>query len=217
MEPAPRHRCLLYDGDASRHLAILAAEIRRNLRQNCRCLYLNSEPNIGHLRQRLAAANVDVPYELEKSSLILSSERKQLDESGSFDPGRMIQSLNDALDQALSAGYDGLWASGDMGWEFGPKTDFSKLLEYEWLVEALFCQRPELIAVCQYHANALPRHAMLKGFLIHPALFISETLSMNNPYYRLPHAYTEEPGKNPEVETALDRIYERIAHNQAIQ
>jgi hypothetical protein len=191
-------------------LAVLAAEIRRKLEENYRCLFVNRELMLERLRLYLAAANVDVQFELERSSLILSSDLKHLGESGSFDVGRMLESLSDALDQALSAGYDGLWASGDMAWEFGPTKDFSKLLEYEWQLEELFCERPELIGVCQYHADTLPREAVRKGFLAHPALFISDTLAIDNPYYRRPEVFTEAPGKNPEVETALDRIYRRI-------
>jgi len=203
MEPTPRHQCLIYHGDASRQLGALAAEIRGRLAQNYRCLYFNSPPMVARLQSFLGATNIDHEW----SSLILSSELRHLDENGSFDVGRMIESLSDELDRALSAGYDGLWASGDMAWEFGPKKDFSKLVEYEWQVEELHCKRPELIGVCQYRADTLPREATRRGFLVHPALFISETLSINNPFYSPPEAFTEEPGKNPEVESALDRIY----------
>jgi hypothetical protein len=213
MEAVPRHQCLLYAGATSRHLAAMALEIRRMLAQNYRCLYFNSVPMTARLRSCLAAAAVEVVCEIERSSLVLSSQPKHLDESGSFDVGRMIQGLSEALDQALRAGYDGLWVSGDMAWEFGPENDFLKLLEYEWRVEELFCQRPELIGVCQYHADTLPREAMRKGFLVHPALFISDTLAMNNPYYQLPEVFTEEPGKIPEVESALDQMYRRIGFN----
>jgi hypothetical protein len=32
----------------------------------------------------------------------------------------MMAKLEDAVTQALADGYKGLWATGDMGWEFGP-------------------------------------------------------------------------------------------------
>jgi hypothetical protein len=47
----------------------------------------------------------------------------------------MLRTLEQTLDQALNDRYEGLWASGDMDWEFGPEKDFSKLLEYEWQLE----------------------------------------------------------------------------------
>jgi hypothetical protein len=31
----------------------------------------------------------------------------------------MVHALERAVQQALSEGYDGLWATGDMTWEFG--------------------------------------------------------------------------------------------------
>ncbi len=38
---------------------------------------------------------------------------------GSFDVPMMLANLEEALDQALRDGYKGLWATGDMTWEFG--------------------------------------------------------------------------------------------------
>jgi len=37
---------------------------------------------------------------------------------------RMMEILKGSLDQAMIDGYDGLWATGDMTWEFGAKQDF---------------------------------------------------------------------------------------------
>jgi hypothetical protein len=71
----------------------------------------------------LAAAGVDVVHEAEKASLVLSSDQKHL-VKGCFEVDRMMSTLEDALDQALADGYDGLWAIGDMSWEFGPQKDF---------------------------------------------------------------------------------------------
>ena len=85
------------------HLAGLAAEIRRKLKKNYCCLFFDREPMLTRLRLHLAAANVDVACDHARPSLILSSELKRLDESGTFDVERMIQSLSDALDRALSA------------------------------------------------------------------------------------------------------------------
>jgi hypothetical protein len=53
----------------------------------------------------------------------------------------MLGTPEDALDQALNDGYQGLWATGDMRWEFGPEKDFLKLLDYEWELEE-FLQEP---------------------------------------------------------------------------
>ena len=55
-----------------------------------------------------------------------------------FDPEYMIEQLRLACELAVADGHVGLWATGDMAWEFGPDKDFSKLLEYERALERLF-------------------------------------------------------------------------------
>ena len=119
MKSIPRHQCLLYEGPPSRHLATLAEVSRDKLGQNFRCLYLNTEPMVAGMRSYLAAAGVDVEKVLSDGQLIFSSTQDHLID-GAFDADHMLESLADALRQALRDGYDGLWASGDMAWEMGP-------------------------------------------------------------------------------------------------
>jgi hypothetical protein len=100
-----------------------------------------------------------------------------------FDVDLMLHRLEDALDQALKDGYKGLLCTGDMTYEFGPRKDFAKLMEYEWRLEDLFRKRQELFGICQYHRDTLPHEAVRQGLLTHRGLFISETLSRVNPHY----------------------------------
>lgn len=96
---------------------------------------------------------------------------------------RMMEILKGSLDQSMIDGYDGLWATGDMTWEFGPKQDFSKLMEYEWRLEEFMRDNSGLAGICLYRADSLPREAMLQGLVSHETLFINETLSRANPHY----------------------------------
>src|SRR5581483_7714705 len=118
MQQLSRHQCLIYRGSPAQHLPALAALMRRKLAERHRCLYLDSPPMVAGLRSYLAAAGVDVAHEVEKRSLILSSDQGHL-VNGQFDPDLMLRSLEEAVQQALSDGYEGLWATGDMTWEFG--------------------------------------------------------------------------------------------------
>lgn len=96
---------------------------------------------------------------------------------------RMLDILNEAAEQATKEGYDGIWATGDMTWEFGPEKDFPKLLEYEWGLEELFSRQPSLSGICQYHTDTLPPEIVKHGLLSHQTIFINETLSRLNPHY----------------------------------
>jgi hypothetical protein len=172
MEPVTRHQCVIYDGAPSNILPHLAVVARQRLKQNYRCFYLNSPKLVDSMCSYLAAVEVNVAQELAKGSLILSSSQTHL-VNGQFDIDGMIAGLEDGAEQALRDGYKGLWATGDMTWEFGPRKNFSKLLEYEWQLEQLFHRQPALSGICQYHQDMLP----------HEAIFVNETLSRINPNY----------------------------------
>jgi hypothetical protein len=182
MESIPRHHCLIYEGPPSRQLPMLAAVICRKIVENYRCLYLNSPTMVAGMGSYLAARGRVVLEDTKRGSLVLSSELHSSSD-GLFDTDGMLAGLENALDQALNDGYKGLWASGDMTWEFGRAKDFSQLLEYEWRLEQFFQKHPEIEGICQYHADTLPPEAMKQGRDAHPAIFISETLSLVNPYY----------------------------------
>src|SRR5689334_11845894 len=50
-----RHQCLIYQGSPAGQLPAVAATIRKKLRENERCLYLNSPPMVAGLRSYLFA------------------------------------------------------------------------------------------------------------------------------------------------------------------
>ncbi|HEX4065796.1 MAG TPA: MEDS domain-containing protein [Acidobacteriaceae bacterium] len=205
MDPAPRHQCLIYDGPPSRQLSALAATVSEKLRQNFRCLYLNTKPMVAGMRSYAAAAGVDVTHEMTKGSLLLSSDRGHL-VGGRFDPQRMMQLLNSALEQALNDGYVGLWATGDMTWQMGPDRDFARLLEYEWQLERFFRTHPQLSGVCQYHADTLPRDRMRQGLMSHPGVFINETLSLVNPHFIPPESFTSGADQSAELNCVVGQL-----------
>jgi hypothetical protein len=102
-----RHRCMIYEGSPAKHLPGLARLIRDKLRANNRCLYLNSLPMVAGIRSYLSAAGVDVAQEVNRGSLVLSSDQDHLLD-GIFDPARMLDVLADAVSEALAQGYAGL-------------------------------------------------------------------------------------------------------------
>jgi hypothetical protein len=182
MDKTPRHQCLVYSGDPSRQLASLAASIHAHLKANYRCLYLNSPTMNDGIRSYLIASGLNVFEEIHKRRLILSSDRSHL-RDGVFDPQLMMEKLSAVLNTALEDGYEGLWASGDMTWEFGETRDFSRLLDYERALDAFFASHPALRGVCQYHVDLLPKGVVETGVVAHPAIYVNETLSKTNSQY----------------------------------
>ncbi len=138
---------------------------------------------VAGMRSHLAAAGLDLRGEIDRGALTLSSDQGHL-VAGRFDVDRMVRLLDDAVKQALDAGFVGLWASGDMTWEFGNEANLEKLLEYERSLEAFMRLNPALSGICLYHRDTLPRHAIETALITHPATYISSTLSQLNASYR---------------------------------
>lgn len=182
MEPIPRHQCFLYEGPCSASVPCLGEKLQEMLRRNYRCLYLNCEPMLDEMREYLIGAGLDLDAAVREGRLILTADRDHI-MNGRFCLESMMQGLSDALAQALADGFEGLFATGDMSWEFGPEADFSELMEYEWRLENFFEEHPQLSGICQYHLNSLPYAAMQQGLATHPALFVHEELSVVNPHY----------------------------------
>jgi hypothetical protein len=130
----------------------------------------------------LAAQGIDVAHEKAKKRIVLSSDQSHLSVGG-FDVEEMIYSLEVAVADAMRDGCTGLWASGDMMWEFGTERNFPKLGEYERRLEELFLKQPTLCGVCQYHCDLLPPEILRWALLTHRALFVDESLARINPHY----------------------------------
>lgn len=174
----PRHQCFIYDGPPSHQLPMIASLVRQKLKKGYRCLYLNSPAMVAGLRSSLSAMGVDVAREVTERRLLLSS-----DSSDSFDIDEMLRLIEDALLKSIEDGFKGLWASGDMTWEFGAEKNFAKLLEYEHRLEQIFRSNEGLYGICQYHKGSFPMDALRNGFLSHQYLFINETISRTNPHH----------------------------------
>jgi hypothetical protein len=197
---------MIYDGPASRSLPALVAAVRRNLDARMRCMYINSPAMDAGFRSHLYATGTDVEHELTRGALLLESNDTHLVD-GHFIVDRMIEMLEAAVDQALADGYAGLFATGDMTWEFGPEKEFSKLVDYEWRLEQLFRRQPALSGICQYHRDLLPREAIREGVVSHEALFISDTITRLNPHYvQARSAADRKAAARPELDDALDAM-----------
>ena len=205
MEAPFRHQCLIYEGAPSRQLPALAVTVRQMLGKNYRCLYLNSPAMVAGMCSYLAAQGLDVAQELSKTSLIMSSDQSHLS-GGGFDVDKMIGKLEDAIVQALTDGYKGLCATGDMSWEFGIEKNLPKLLRYERQLEELFRGQPMLCGICQYHSDLLPHEILRQSLLTHRAVFINETLSRINPHYA--EATPDEDSMNLKLDAMITELRE---------
>jgi hypothetical protein len=200
-----QHECLIYDGSPPQQFRALAPIIDRKLKANYCCLYLANPSSVSEFRSFLAAQGIDVEGETRRRNLQLSSAQDHLQEGRQFDVESMIQLLAKTLAQALSDGYQGLWATGDMAWEFGPHNDFSNLVAYEARLDRFLGQNTTIGGVCQYRADMLPRDVLRTGLLAHPRVVVDESYSLRNSWYS-PESSPRTSKLDSEIDSAIDRI-----------
>ena len=181
---ATRHRCLVYEGSPSEQLPVIVPLLEDSLRDGYRCLYLGSPSELELVSGALWERGINVNAESARGALVMSSERDHLDGAG-FDPGALAAGLEKLVDQAVTDGFKGLCATGDMGWELGAEADWSRLLEYETLLDGLFARKP-LKGICQYRRDGLPGGAVGDGLKAHRAVYLGAELLGENPFYLPP-------------------------------
>lgn len=154
---------------------------------------------VSGLRSYLASRGVDLLEQTKRGALLLPSDQAHLVE-GRFEVEPMISMLRDAALQAQADGFTGLWASGDMTWEFGSERNLGKLLEYESRLEQLIHETPALSGVCQYHIDTLPANSVQAAACAHQHVYLNESLSIASPYYIPPKQLKEEAPKHSDAE-----------------
>jgi DcmR-like sensory protein len=201
---------MIYAGSPAKHLRCVAQVIIDKLRVNNRCLYLNSPTMVAGIRSYLAATGLDVAQEVNKGSLVLSSDQSHL-VNDHFDGDRMLGMLGSAVNEAMADGYAGLWATGDMTWELGSEKNFEKLMEYECGLEKMFRSHLTLSGICQYHQDTLPDDAVHVALSRHRSIYINETLSRVNPFYSPIESATAKLWSAPRLREMLSYLHQQSA------
>jgi signal transduction histidine kinase len=183
-----RHKCLIYDGHPSEQLPVIVPLLEDGLRANERCLYLGDPSMVEMVQGALSGRGVDVPAEIQRGSLVFSSDRPAED---AFDPEAMVAMLVDMIDGAVQDGFAGLCATGDMRWELGRDENFDRVLEYEALLERVFRSKP-LRGICQYHRDTVPAKGLEAAVRAHRSLFVGNWLNRDNLFYVPPELLLEE-------------------------
>ena len=166
---------MIYEGSDQQQFPYVAAILAEELRAGARCVYLNSPDIIFAFRAYLAHAGVDVDSEIAQGTLILSAERSHL-ANDLFSADMMIEGLTELIRQAQAAGFQKLWVTGDMTWEFGNRKNFTELLAYERALERMFQQHPILHGICQYQQDTLPTSAIRDALCAHQSVYLNQTL-----------------------------------------
>src|SRR5438270_4381383 len=124
------HVCTLFYSPEEQ-LQAAVEYIRGGLARGERCLYVCCEHPVEDFRSALTERGIDAKAEEARGALLLLTKDQGHLCGGTFDPDRMIEMLNAAVQSALQDGFTGLCAAGDMSWILDGAPGSERLAEYE--------------------------------------------------------------------------------------
>lgn len=162
-----QHICSVYSTRAEQ-LAVAANYLSDGLMNGDRCLYVaGTLAELDDIRREIATHGIDATaQEFCGALLLLTSDSAHLD-GGSFDSERMLRMLNDAIEAALDAGFNGLRTCGDMSWLLRGAAGSDQVLEYEALLNQFF-PTVRAMGMCQYDRSRLPAAVVEGAVARHP-------------------------------------------------
>jgi len=178
------HVCTLF-ASAQEQLQAAVEYIRGGLSRGERCLYVCCEHELDEFRTALKQADIAVEAEEARGALVLLTKHDGHLKGGSFDPDRMIEMLDQAVKDALQAGFTGLCAAGDMSWLLDGAPGSEKLAEYEARLNR-FYETNRALGLCLYNLGSMPPAALDDCLATHRYVRVEGPILLSNPFYELP-------------------------------
>lgn len=151
------HACTVFSTDAE-HRHALVEFARSGLDAGDRVLYFTERSEQAAVRL-FTDAGLPVEEALASRHLgvrtMKESDLAQLTAS----PVRMLEVLQQSVDEALESGHDGARFTGDMWWVLASAAGIEEILAYETLLAQFLRERPAA-ALCQYDARRLAPHSL---------------------------------------------------------
>ncbi|HEY4307578.1 MAG TPA: MEDS domain-containing protein [Gemmatimonadaceae bacterium] len=178
------HACTLYT-TREEQLSAATEYIRGGLERGERCLFICVEHDVPTFRAALKDAGIDADAEEQRGALVLMTKEEGHLQGGSFDPARMIHTLDVAVKNALAAGFTGLCAGGDMSWILEDTDSVGRLAEYEALLNR-FYRDNRALGLCLYNRRTLSDSVLDHGLATHPVVRMEGPILLSNPFYEEP-------------------------------
>jgi hypothetical protein len=195
------HAALIYRTRAEQFLTV-APFIKSGLDRHDRCLYIANDNSIPLIFERFFKFGIDVSAAKEKGALVIATKKDTYQKHGIFEPKQMVAHLRAEVEHALTLGFSGLRATGEMTWALDTPEALARLTEYEALLHQQFSSR--LTGLCQYDETRFSTSIISDIIRIHPKLIVRGKL-VQNPFLERPE--TVLAGSLPHVSVSDLLVY----------
>jgi len=201
------HICALYETE-DEQLAVAAAYVAEGFRKGERCFYVaRSAPALSRFRSALKRCGVD-PQKMAASGAFLEATNAEAHlAEGRFDSERMLRLLNDAVESALDAGFQGLRTCGDMSWLLDQADGSERVVEYEALLNQFF-RGTRALGMCLYNRARLPAGLIDHAIATHSSVCIDRR-HRSNPFYELPAVAMKRAAQPEKVSWKIGELRRR--------
>jgi hypothetical protein len=175
------HLCLIYENHEEQ-MGAIAPFVKNGLKRNERCVYIADENSAEDVSEVLRAIDEDVfGLAMREGSFSVLSQQETYFKGGYFSPEKMIGLLDEGVNEAISSGFTGLRATGEMTWMFGGNPGSDKMMEYEMKLND-YLPTHNICAICQYNRNRFSDELLLQVFQSHPKVIYKNQI-IKNPLY----------------------------------
>ena len=124
------HLCLLYETE-EKYRSFVFPFLRQGLELNEKVVYSSDVHSFQDITDMLKSVFPGEGRELLQTQFHVLSSRDTYLKYRYFDPDAMIESVREEIELALSEGYAGLRAAGEMSWALSGAAGAERLIEYE--------------------------------------------------------------------------------------
>jgi len=148
--PWGTHLCLFYETEQDL-TDILVPYFKAGLESNEFCMWVTSKPlSKAKAKDTLSTAVPEIDRYLEAGQIEIVPHEQWYFKDGVFDLQRVLKAWIDKVDQAVSAGFDGIRITGNTAWL--ESKDWNSLAEYERQVDSTIDEY-QMLAICSYPLN----------------------------------------------------------------
>ena len=202
------HVCSVYETD-EQLVAIVAGFLAEGLARGERCWYVPSDGEVGAIRTAMQRRGIDVEAESRRSALHLLDSNETYTVQGGFDPEQTMRVFSEAIEQALSDGFNGFRAAAEMSWAITIENGAESLITYEALLSRLFSTSPAT-GLCLYDKRRMPLRVVNGALLTHPIVATSGGFERNGAYDAAVRGLPDvDPSSNAPRRRGIQTAYRR--------
>jgi hypothetical protein len=174
------HACSLYETDEQLATTV-AGFLADGLARKERCWYVPCADESASIRTAMERRGIDVEAETKRSALHLLDSNDTYTVHGGFDPEQTLRVFSEAIEQALSDGFNGFRAAAEMSWALDVANGAETVITYEALLRMLF-SNSFATGLCLYDKRRMPLQLLNGALLTHPVIDSAGSYVSNGAY-----------------------------------